>query len=486
MTSLLEMREKLKLIYSKNEVFIIPVVKFLLAFVALTMVNGQLGYMNKIDNIAVVLIVSLLCSFLPNGCIILFAALFSLLHMYALSLEVAIVGFCVFLVMFLLFFRFSPKDSIVVVLTPILFVLKIPYVIPIVMGLLGTPAAAVSIGCGVVVYYFLDNVAVNATTISTMGAEEATAKLRMVIDGLMNNRTMVVMVVAFAVTVIVVYLIRRMAIDYSWTIAMIAGVIINLVILLVGDLMYDTNMSLLGAVLGSVAAIVIAKILEFFRFCVDYSRTEKVQFEDDEYYYYVKAVPKMTVTAPTKTVKKINTQRRTASSTTRSNTSSEREGRDRDDMESRGYQGRSTQRTSSSQERSGGQKSSSQMRGAGIGNTSGVARSAGLGNTSGAARSAGIGSSSGTTRNAGLGNTPGTSRSAGPGNASGTGGSAGLRNTSGTPRSAGQGINPIPGRGTGQSPSNTAGYRQDHTDYAGRTVQGTRRENPPRGYDRFH
>ena len=40
-------------------------------------------------------------------------------------------------------------------------------------------------------------------------------------------------------------------------------------------------------------------------FNVDYSRTEYVQFEDDEYYYYVKAVPKNTVTAPQKRVKTI-------------------------------------------------------------------------------------------------------------------------------------------------------------------------------------
>lgn len=40
-----------------------------------------------------------------------------------------------------------------------------------------------------------------------------------------------------------------------------------------------------------------------------------MQFEDDEYYYYVKAVPKMTVAAPTNTVKKINTQRRPANQT---------------------------------------------------------------------------------------------------------------------------------------------------------------------------
>ena len=34
-------------------------------------------------------------------------------------------------------------------------------------------------------------------------------------------------------------------------------------------------------------------------------RAEKVQFEDDEYYYYVKAVPKVTVTRPEKQVKQI-------------------------------------------------------------------------------------------------------------------------------------------------------------------------------------
>ena len=54
-------------------------------------------------------------------------------------------------------------------------------------------------------------------------------------------------------------------------------------------------------------------MIEFFAFPVDYSRTEYLQFEDDEYYYYVKAVPKLTVAAPKKTVKKINERQETRS-----------------------------------------------------------------------------------------------------------------------------------------------------------------------------
>ncbi len=318
MTALLELRENLKKIYSRNEAFILPVIKFLLSLLVLGIINDRLGYMTKLDNMAIVLIVSLMCSFLPTGFMVFFAMVFSLLHMYALSLETAAVGLVVFLLLYLLFLRFTAKEALVVVLTPILCMLKLPYVMPVAMGLIGTPVSCVSVGCGVVVYYLIQTVISNAATINSMGAEEATAKLRLLIDGMLGNKAMVVTIAAFAITVVVVYLIRRMSIDHSWTIAMIAGAIIEVLILLVGDLMYDTNLSIVSALLGAVVTVLACKIIEFFRFCLDYSRTEKVQFEDDEYYYYVKAVPKMTVAAPTNTVKKINTQRRPASQTSRS------------------------------------------------------------------------------------------------------------------------------------------------------------------------
>ena len=317
MNALLELRENLKKIYSRNEAFILPVIKFLLSFIVLSIINGKMGYMTKIDNMAIVLIVSLLCSFLPTGFMVVFAMLFTLLHMYALSIETAAVGLVVFLLLYLLFLRFTAKEALVVVLTPVLCMLKLPYVMPVAMGLIGTPASCVSVGCGVVVYYLIQTVISNAPTINSMGAEEATAKLRLLIDGMLGNKAMLVMIVAFTVTVIVVYLIRRMSVDHSWTIAMAAGIIIEVLILLVGDLMYDTNLSILSALLGAIVTVIVCKGIEFFRFCLDYSRTEKVQFEDDEYYYYVKAVPKMTVSAPTNTVKKINTQRRPASQSAR-------------------------------------------------------------------------------------------------------------------------------------------------------------------------
>ena len=309
MRSLLELREQIKRIYSRYEFAILPVLKFMLAFWTLSIVSGKLGYMYQLDNLGLVLIAALLCSFLPNGFIILFAVVLSLAHLYALSLEVTIVAAAIYLILFLLLFRFGTKDSLVVLFTAICAAMNIPYVVPIAVGLLGGPLSIFAVACGMIGYYMLQNIVTNAPAINAMGAEEGTAKLRLAMDGVLNNKELLVMVVAFAVTIIVVYCIRRLSVDFSWPIAMIAGVIVNLVIILVGDLMYDINISMGGAILGSILAVAIGKILEFFRFSVDYSRVENVQFEDDEYYYYVKAIPKMTVAAPTKTVKKINVQR---------------------------------------------------------------------------------------------------------------------------------------------------------------------------------
>lgn len=309
MTVLLEMKERLKLIYSKYEAFIVPVIKFLLAFVTFSTLNSRMGYMTRLDDMTILLIAALACSFLPVGIMGLIAAVFSLMHMYALSMEVALVGLCMYLIMYLLFFRFSPRDSLVVVLTPLLFAWKMPYVAPVAVGLLCGPGSLVSVGCGVAVYYLLQTIIDSAPNIRTMGEEDTLAKIRMVVESIVANKAMVVMIAAFAVTVLVVYFIRRLSVDYSWTIAMIAGAMVNVVLLLVGDLFYDIQISVGAVLVGSLLAIVVAKIIEFFRFCVDYSRTERVQFEDDEYYYYVKAVPKMTVSVPTKTVKRINSQR---------------------------------------------------------------------------------------------------------------------------------------------------------------------------------
>ncbi len=306
MTQLLVIREQLKKLCGKYEIYLIPIGKFLTAMITFLIINGNLGYMEKIAKFPIVLILALLCSFLPVNFIIICGAVLSLAHVYALSMECALIVGVIYLLMFLLYFRFSPKDTFVVILTPICCVLQMPYAIPLSLGLVGTPASVVSVSCGVVVYHILRYIKESANALAALDADGMMSKFKYLIDGILGNKEMFVMVVAFAVTVILVYIIRRMNIDYAWTIAIIVGGLADILILLIGDLMYTTNISILGIILGSVVAFAVVKILQFFVFNVDYARTERVQFEDDEYYYFVKAVPKVTISTPEVKVKKVS------------------------------------------------------------------------------------------------------------------------------------------------------------------------------------
>lgn len=46
-------------------------------------------------------------------------------------------------------------------------------------------------------------------------------------------------------------------------------------------------------------------MIQFFHLTLDYHGTRKLQFEDDEYYYYVTAIPKYKVAVVDKTVTRI-------------------------------------------------------------------------------------------------------------------------------------------------------------------------------------
>ena len=296
-------KQQLTRFYTRFEAYIVPALKFFAMLFALIFIGSSVGFMNKLKNPAIVLILSLMCSFLPTNVIVLMAGFVIVAHMYALSLECAIVVLFIFIIMYALYFRFTPDDAIVVLLTPVSFALHIPYVMPLAMGFVGNPISCISVGCGTAVYYILHYVSehqdsLSGSSVGDLDIEGMLGGFKTVIDGILKNDTMIVMIVTFAATIIVVYLIRRLKINYSWQIALGTGVIVCFVVLLVSNAVLDADVGIGGAVLSLFFSSIIVLVLQFFIFNVDYSRAEYVQFEDDEYYYYVKAVPKITLDAP--------------------------------------------------------------------------------------------------------------------------------------------------------------------------------------------
>ena len=144
------------------------------------------------------------------------------------------------------------------------------------------------------------------TTIKGAGDSEMFAQLTAFAQQLFNNKEMWTAIIAFVICLLVVYSVRKLSVDNAWKIAIVSGALVYVIVVVIGRVTMHVDVPYVAVIIGTIVSILLALVLEFFAFAVDYSRTENLQFEDDEYFYYVKAVPKVTVTAPEKTVKRIN------------------------------------------------------------------------------------------------------------------------------------------------------------------------------------
>ena len=129
-------------------------------------------------------------------------------------------------------------------------------------------------------------------------------KITLLADGLMKNGEMWLNVIAFVVVVLAVNLIRTRMMDYAWRIAIIAGGVTLHCDYACGKyVVLDVEVSMVSLIIYTVVAVLIGIILEFFVFGGDYTRTERLEYEDDDYYYYVKAVPKALVATSERSIK---------------------------------------------------------------------------------------------------------------------------------------------------------------------------------------
>ena len=306
MDNLYVLRGEIQQFYAKNSKYINKALQFIVALLTFYMINHNMGFMKLLSNPLITLGLSVICAFLPMIVTVLAAAVLILVQMTAVSVGIMAVTAVIFLIMFIFYLRFSPKTALVVLLTPLAFMLKIPYVIPIAFGLVGTPVYAVPIMFGTIVFYMIDYLKEAVSSLKGEGAAGMISQVTSYAQQVFQNKEMIVSVFAFIIILLLVYTVRRMAINYAWKTAVAAGAVAGIAIVFAGSMMLGVKVSYLELILGNIAAVIVGLVLEFLFFSVDYSRCESVQYEDDEYYYYVKAVPKIVVSAPEKTVKRIN------------------------------------------------------------------------------------------------------------------------------------------------------------------------------------
>ena len=305
MSTLLVWREKLQEIYAKYSTYILKALQLILGLVLFGLINSNVGFMEMASSVFCTGGLAVICTFFPMIVMVIAAAVLVLVHFYALSMPIAIVSLIIFLIMYIFYFRFTPKKAWLVLISALAFGLKIPLVVPVVFGLMGTPVWIVPACCGVIAYYMVDFVKDSAAALRSTDADALFNSLMSFTRQVLTSREMWLMAATVVVGILVVNLVRTRAVDHAWKIASAAGAVVSVIIAAAGNMALGTGGSYVSIAVSACLGILVGLVLEFLFFSVDYSRTENIQFEDDEYYYYVKAVPKVGVSAPEKEVKRI-------------------------------------------------------------------------------------------------------------------------------------------------------------------------------------
>lgn len=308
MMALLILKSKIKKIYEKHYRLVRGIAKLCVVFAILMLIATRMDYQSILSQYWLLFAIALLCSVAPDLVSVLCIVVVAEAEVFQVSQLLAAAILLVILIYYLLFGRLTDKQSIVLLAVPVLSAIQLGYVVPIVAGLFFSPVMLPALILGVCFHFILCGVQEYALAVSRVTQERTPlASLQYLMEYLKGNMLFVTILAAFVLTFICVYLIRRIQIQYASQIAILVGAILILSIVLLGNIKLELDVNLPGAVISILVSVAIAYVVQFFHLTLDYQGTRKLQFEDDEYYYYVTAIPKFKVALADKTVTRIKT-----------------------------------------------------------------------------------------------------------------------------------------------------------------------------------
>lgn len=307
--AILEFRARVCELYQKLQLIIDPIFKFLLSFLVIRTLNTVIGYDPRLSSTLITLALSLVCAFLPSAVLALVCMLLTVAHVLYVNLVLAAFVALILIVLYCFFLRFAPKYGYVMIAVPILFLFRVPYLVPLLMGLVATPLTILPMACGIF-FYSMINVIQKAAAlqvdVTKLDMEAILLVVNNVVDNLISNKEVLLTILVYSIVLVAVFAVRRMEFDYSFEIAILVGVVVSIFGHMLLDSKYPLEQGMGSVVLFNILAGILVFVIYFFIRILDYTAVEHVQFEDDDYYYYVRAVPKIKVGLPQLNIKRFN------------------------------------------------------------------------------------------------------------------------------------------------------------------------------------
>ena len=292
MKFLLKARTALKTFYGKYNIYLDGLLRFVFAVLSFMTVFYFTGYNQTLTSPVIAVALGLVCAFMPISAIPILTSVLIAAEFLSVSMEVAAITVVIMVMMLLLYFIFRAGDSWLMVLTMLACLWGIPAVcLPV--ALLVSPIQVIVVAFGCALYGLLIVVKKDVSVLSSQtGSLSLAGRVNLLLSDLVTSHRFLLVLTMLAAAMIIIAFIRRAKMNHAGIVAMIVGTVIFFIGLLAGSYTMEltVNYYLLGISLA-VSSFTAFLILYVFK-GLDFKRTEEVQFEDDDYYYFVKAVPK--------------------------------------------------------------------------------------------------------------------------------------------------------------------------------------------------
>lgn len=308
MTALLELRQKISEVYGRYEAYVRVCTKCLLAFLIFYMIHRQLVSSMQMRGWAEIVIFTLVAAVLPIGGLSPLMGIFVIVHMVMISVEAGAIAAAFFAFLLLTYFIFKPKQSALIAVMCLAGMLNLTGAAAIPIGLLCSPVAVLPAAAGTFVYGMILTLRQNSSVLETAAVRlTSMEKAAYFVKAVWSNERLLLLIAALIITIVVVYLIRKLPYSYAWAIAIAAGTACYVLTILVGNVAFGVTVNLLYLSISIIVGILIACVLHVFCFLLDGTHTEFLEYEDENYVYYVRAIPKYSVARTDKKVTTITT-----------------------------------------------------------------------------------------------------------------------------------------------------------------------------------
>lgn len=293
MTTLFGIKNKIRDFIRKYEEIIFPILRLIWCYLVFTNVHTMFHYVDLFDRKLVIFLISVLCAVLPDAFMVFAAGAMIGYNCFAVNLEVGLAFSVVFMFMYCVYIRFFPRHAYAIFLVPICYAIGMPYLAPIliivVTGLRGSVPAAF----GVALYYFANTVQDVHVQLATAEDDTKVEILKYFVEHFLKNKEMMMLMLVFALTVVAASIIYKLSFPFSHYAAILSGVVFCVLFTIMVAAIFEKTADTTAAFTGSFVGFLFCLVIETCKGVLDFPHTERVQFEDDEYYYYVKAVPKL-------------------------------------------------------------------------------------------------------------------------------------------------------------------------------------------------